>query len=188
MRKNVAPILSDLAFQQNGLLVIAFDESNSSDSAYGGGRIAVAVVGPKVKRGYKGTNFYQHQSLLRMTAESLGLTSFPGAAANASNMGSFFGSRGSSACVINTADHSVTICRPDAGGTYSSPVYVVAEARSSTGVKTTALYLDNVREYSNSGNKVDRYVSMAPGTHRITVQSWDPNNLVFKSSIYITVK
>jgi phosphatidylinositol-3-phosphatase len=184
LKANIARLFSDNSFQQDGLLVVVFDESTSADKAYGGGHIVMVAAGPKVKRGYKATGFYQHEDLLRMLGEAVGLESFPGAGASASNMNSLFGTSGSSSCVLNTADHTVTICTPASGSTYNSPVHVLAQAVSSTGAKTMAIYLDGTRAYSTSGNKVDTYISAAPGTHRLTVQVWDNNSFVFKSTIY----
>ena len=89
LRTHIAPLLASATFQQDGLLVITFDESES-DNAHGGGRIAWVVVSPKAKRGYQSTTFYQHQSTLRLTLEALGITLFPGAAAAAPAMSEFF--------------------------------------------------------------------------------------------------
>ena len=186
LKANIGPLLSRSQFQQDGLLAVVFDESNSSDKAYGGGHVAMVLAGPKVRRGYKLSNFYQHQNLLRMLSEALGLTSFLGAAAGASNLSSVFGSDPS--CVANTTDHSVTICAPTAGATYASPVHVIASATSSTGVKTMAVYLDGVKAHTVSGsNNVDTYVSATRGSHRLTVQAWDAQGVTFKSTIYINV-
>jgi len=89
LKTHIAPLLASAAFQQNGLLIITFDESGS-DNAHGGGRIAWIVVSPKAKRGYRSTTLYQHQSTLRLTLEALGITQFPGAAATAPSMSEFF--------------------------------------------------------------------------------------------------
>jgi hypothetical protein len=92
LKANIDPLINSATFQQDGILVIVFDESTSSDTAHGGGHIAAIVVSPKAKLAFKSTTFYQHQSLLKMVMSALGLTSFPGAAATASNMSEFFGS------------------------------------------------------------------------------------------------
>jgi len=47
------------------------------------------LAGGRVKRGFQSTTQYQHQSLLRLTAEALSVTP-PGAAAGAPGMGEFF--------------------------------------------------------------------------------------------------
>jgi hypothetical protein len=47
-------------------------------------------VGPQIKSGYRSSTFYQHQSTLRLVLSTLGIKSFPGAAAPAPDMGEFF--------------------------------------------------------------------------------------------------
>jgi len=89
LRNNIAPLMASATFQQDGLLIIVFDES-ASDNTNGGGRIAWVVVGPKAKLGYQSTTLYQHQSTLRLILEALGITQFPGAAATAPRMAEFF--------------------------------------------------------------------------------------------------
>ena len=48
------------------------------------------MLGPKVKQGYSSATLYQEENTLRLMAEGLGLSDFPGAAATASNMAEFF--------------------------------------------------------------------------------------------------
>jgi phosphatidylinositol-3-phosphatase len=90
LKNNIAPLIASPTFQQHGLLIIVFDEAATSDTRYGGGHVAMVVVGPTVKPGYKSTTLYQHRSALRLTMQALGLTRFPGAAATAPAMGEFF--------------------------------------------------------------------------------------------------
>ncbi|HEY6107927.1 MAG TPA: alkaline phosphatase family protein [Gemmatimonadales bacterium] len=89
LQTNIAPLLASPSFQADGLLVIVFDEADS-DNTHGGGRIVWTAISPKAKRGFTSATLYQHENTLRLMAEGLGLTSFPGAAANASNMAEFF--------------------------------------------------------------------------------------------------
>jgi len=89
LRTHIAPLLASATFQQDGLLIITFDEAGS-DNTHGGGRIAWVVVSPKAKRGYRSTTLYQHQSTLRLTLEALGITQFPGTARAAPAMSEFF--------------------------------------------------------------------------------------------------
>lgn len=89
LRNNIAPLLASATFQQDGLLIITFDEAGS-DNTNGGGRIVWVVVSPKAKRGYQSTTLYQHQSTLRLTLEALGITAIPGAGATAPGMAEFF--------------------------------------------------------------------------------------------------
>jgi phosphatidylinositol-3-phosphatase len=89
LKKYIAPLLSNGAFQRDGILIIVFDESFSNDTAHGGGHIAAVVIGPKVVSGTKSSILHQHQSLLRTICEAVGLTSFPGKAATANDMSEF---------------------------------------------------------------------------------------------------
>ncbi len=89
LKTNMAPLLANADFQKDGLLIIVFDEAGS-DNTNGGGKVAWVAVGPNVKQGFKSTTVYRHASTLRMIMESLGISSFPGAAASASNMAEFF--------------------------------------------------------------------------------------------------
>jgi len=90
----ISPLTANPAFQTggDGLLIVVFDESVTSDVANGGGHVAVAFWGPIAKSGYTQTSstVYQHQSMLRTVMEVLGLSSPPGAAAAAPDMPEFF--------------------------------------------------------------------------------------------------
>src|SRR6266567_7335941 len=83
LQTNIDPFIKS-TFLQDGLLVITFDEANEIDVANGGGHVAAVVVSPQVKwGGYQAHALYQHQSVLRLMASGLGLTSFPGEADDA---------------------------------------------------------------------------------------------------------
>ena len=86
---NLDPLVRSALFQKDGLLVIVFDESGNDFTA-GGGHIAAILVSPLSKRGYKSTAFYQHQSVLRLSLEGLGVTKLPGQSASAPAMWEFF--------------------------------------------------------------------------------------------------
>ena len=93
LQSNIQPLLQDARFSDDGLLIIVFDEASDSDSSHGGGHIALAVVAPKrvaKPAGYQSVTVYQHESLLRLTLESLGVRELPGASANAPAMWEFF--------------------------------------------------------------------------------------------------
>jgi acid phosphatase len=90
LQTNIAPLLQSSVFQQDGLLIITFDESAGVDSTNGGGRVVWVAVSPKSKPGYQSTTLYQHQSTLRLMLHGLGVTVYPGAAATAPDMSTFF--------------------------------------------------------------------------------------------------
>ena len=90
LQTNIDPLLKNPVFQKDGLLIIVCDESGS-DNTNGGGRIPAIIVSPAFSRvGYQSTTLYQHQSLLRLMLEGLGVKTLPGAASTAPPMWEFF--------------------------------------------------------------------------------------------------
>jgi len=89
LKNNIDPLIKSSMFQQDGLLIILFDESGG-DNTNGGGRVVWVAVSPKSKPAYQSTTLYQHQSTLRLILKGLGVTVFPGAAASAPDMSEFF--------------------------------------------------------------------------------------------------
>ena len=90
LQTNIAPLIASPVFQQDGLLIIVFDESGG-DNTLGGGRVYWTAISPsKSKRGYQSTTTYQHPSTLRLILKGLGVNVFPGAAATAPDMSEFF--------------------------------------------------------------------------------------------------
>jgi len=90
LKMNIDPVIQSPVFQKDGLLIIVFDEADTLDLTAGGGHVAAVIVSPLGKRGYKSIAFYQHQSVLRLTLEGLGVTKLPGDAATAPAMWEFF--------------------------------------------------------------------------------------------------
>jgi acid phosphatase len=88
LQANLRPMLADSNFASHGILIITFDES-ANDNTMGGGRIAVVFVGGLVKSDFQSTTIYQFPSLLRFTLKTLGVTTYPGAAAQAADMDEF---------------------------------------------------------------------------------------------------
>lgn len=90
LQANIDPLIKSSTFQKSGVLIIVFDEGVMTDLSHGGGHVAMVVVGPSAKKAFHSTTTYQHQSTLRLVLSTLGVNSFPGAAAAAPNMGEFF--------------------------------------------------------------------------------------------------
>lgn len=90
LQTNIDPLVKSPAFQSNGVLIIVFDESEITDLAHGGGHVAMVIVGPQVKPGVQSSTLFQHESTLRLALSTLGVSSFPGNAASAPDMGEFF--------------------------------------------------------------------------------------------------
>jgi hypothetical protein len=90
LQQNIAPLISSSAFQKAGLLIIVFDEADTTDSANGGGHVAAFIISPKAKQGYQSTPLYQHQSTLRLILHVLGAPTYPAAANTPPEMGGSF--------------------------------------------------------------------------------------------------
>jgi len=90
LKTNIDPLINSTQFQKDGLLIIVFDEANTLDLTAGGGHVSAVIVSPLAKRAYKSIAFYQHQSVLRLALEGLGVTKLPADAATAPVMWEFF--------------------------------------------------------------------------------------------------
>ena len=90
LQQNLEPLISSSTFQNDGLLIIVFDESETSDSAHGGGHVPALIISPKAKQGFQSVTLYQHQSTLRLILQALGIQAAPGAASDAPEMSEFF--------------------------------------------------------------------------------------------------
>ena len=90
LQQNIGPLIASPTFQRDGLLILTFDESDSSDLQNGGGHIATVVISAHAKKGFQSTTFYQHESTLREVLHALGVAKFPGNAASAPDMDEFF--------------------------------------------------------------------------------------------------
>ena len=107
LQSNIQPLLSNPAFQKDGLLVLWWDEGNAADTNQGGGQIAVTLVGPTIKPGFRSTTFYRHENLLRTIAEGLGL-GFPGASIYVTSMGEFFGANTTPGAIAGHVTNNAT--------------------------------------------------------------------------------
>ncbi|HEX5736740.1 MAG TPA: alkaline phosphatase family protein [Blastocatellia bacterium] len=114
LQANIAPLLASAAFQQGGLLIITFDESDNTDTQHGGGHIATLVISSRARPGFQSTTFYQHQSALRLLYQALGLNNPPAAASTAPDMTEFFDLSTSPTPVVSSVTPNTG---PTAGGT-----------------------------------------------------------------------
>jgi phosphatidylinositol-3-phosphatase len=89
LQTNIDPVIKSSAFQ-DAVMVIVFDEGDITDLANGGGHVPAVIVSSKSKAGYQSTTVYQHQSTMRLSLETLGVTDLPGDAAAAPDMAEFF--------------------------------------------------------------------------------------------------
>lgn len=87
---NIGPLLSSSQFQNNGVLLILFDEANVEDVQHGGGHIPLVAVGPKVKAGFQSMVLYQHENTLRTICDALAVKTCPGSGATVSSESDMF--------------------------------------------------------------------------------------------------
>lgn len=182
LKTNIAPLLASPEFQQDGILIITFDEGPDTDCRPlascpslpengGGGRVATVVIGPKVLRGFKSSVRYQHPNILRTMGEALGLTTFPGTAATSAAMADFFG-----APVTNpppAPPGTVTISAPLAGASSGSPVTVASAAKCANPVQYMKVWIDGVARFTIHAANFSTALSVTAGTHKLTVQAYD---------------
>jgi phosphatidylinositol-3-phosphatase len=148
LQANLAPLLTNPAFQQDGLLILWWDEGNAADGSNGGGQVPVVLVGPTIKQGFVSTTFYRHENVLRTIAEGLGL-GFPGASIYVVSMAEFFGPR-------NTPPGAITGQVTD-----SSTGAAIAGA--------TVSYSGGTATTDSSGNYT--LSNVAPGTYTVTASA-----------------
>ena len=90
LSSNIAPLIGSRVFQQHGLLVIVFDESDTTDLRNGGGRVECVVVDPAGRHPIQSGTMHDHASTLRTMLEEIGVTRFPGASASANDLSDLF--------------------------------------------------------------------------------------------------
>lgn len=91
LQATLQPVIDSPSFKaHHTLLIIAWDESWDNDSQHGGGHIPVLIVSPDAKPGYVSNTFFQHESILRLMCERLGVPNTLGKAQNAPSMQEFF--------------------------------------------------------------------------------------------------
>ena len=83
----------------------------------------------------------------------------------------------------------VSVTSPISGSTDASPVHFAASAQAPASHHITAMriYIDDKSVYTVAGTTLNTNVSIAPGSHRATVQAWDNSGAVYKKSLLLTV-
>jgi len=177
----VPQLLQSPPFQPggDGVLVVTFDEGElAGDNACGGnsdpnncgGHIWQVVIGPQVKRGYQSNTHYKQANQLRMFCDLLALNSCPGDGANAPSMSEFFPA-------------GVNVSSPTQGETTPSPVNVVASGTGASGtVSRLELWIDGQKIGNYPGAAMNATVTVANGTHSLTVVEVDSTGAYFKST------
>jgi PKD repeat protein len=94
----------------------------------------------------------------------------------------------STTCTPGTVNRTITICKPAAGATVSSPVNVVAAATDNRAVQNMAVLVDGVKKYQQGSTKqINTSIAISSGTHTVTVQAKDSIG-TFNQSVSIKVQ
>jgi hypothetical protein len=90
---------------------------------------------------------------------------------------------------IESTNFAVNICSPGQNATVSSPVHVVAAAKSTAPITTMQIYVDNKLVFhSPNTTQITADVPMAKGAHFMVVKAWDSSGRNFSSSRNINVQ
>jgi hypothetical protein len=91
-------------------------------------------------------------------------------------------------CTPGTVNPSVTICAPVNNASVTSPVHVSASTTDSNTVTMLQIYIDGSAVYTTKTKSLETDITLATGTHRLTVQAKDSAGITFKQSISINVQ
>ena len=179
------PILSTPDFQPggSGLIIVTFDEcGGGTNSGCGAATVYTAVIGPQVAPHTVSQTTYKHENTLRTILDSLGVRTYPGAAASAADMSDFFAANGSKP--------EVTVSSPASGEVLSSPVVVQASAVPTSGhtVSGWTVYVDSASKYSTgAATAINPTLKISTGTHTILVRAWDTSGAFGDQTFSLTV-
>src|SRR5579864_8910078 len=170
LSSNLGPILATPDFQPggDGLAIVTFDECGGGTNAGCGASVYTALIGPKVRPHTVSSLPYKHENTLRTILESLGLNTYPGAAATAAGMSDFF--------TTAASKPEVFVSSPAGGASLSSPVAIDASATPTAGHSITGwwVYVDSVASYSAGAvSSINPKIKMSTGTHTVVVRAWD---------------
>ena len=163
LQNNLAGILSQPDFQTGGtgLLIVTFDNGNGDAQ----GQVYTALIGPNVKRGFVSSSYYQHQNALRTILDALGITTYPGGAATATDMSDFFRSAAGSVVVNSPANLS-----------FQGTTVLVNAAASELGSQIDHMEVwDNGTKLANVfSSTVNQTFTLKTGSHKLTAQDIGP--------------
>lgn len=80
-------------------------------------------------------------------------------------------------CGVAAAIPTVTITAPTAGVTLGSPVQITATATSSRAITLMQVYVDGSKKYEVRASSINTNLTLASGSHRLTVQAFDSSGI-----------
>ena len=183
LRTTLTPILSTPDFQPggDGLIFVTFDECAGGTDNGCGSAVYTGIIGPKVVPHTVSNIPYKHENTLRTMLDALQITTYPGAAATASDMSDFF---------ITSSKPVVTISSPADGAFVTSPVTLQSSAVPTAGhaISGWYVYVDNVPVYhAGAVTEINPRLSMTSGTHTLLVRAWDTSGAYGDQTLSLTV-
>lgn len=157
---NLTPLLAQPYFQPggDGLLIVTFDNGNG-DAA---GQVYTALIGPNVVPNSVSIASYRHENTLRTVLDTLGITTYPGAATTAADMSDFFSG-------------AVTITSPEQNAITGAQVLVSAVASEPQARIYQLQAWDNTTgqklgQSAPGSSSISQTFPLAPGLHQIVVE------------------
>jgi hypothetical protein len=184
LSNTLVPILNTSDFQPggHGLLIVTFDECGNGTNSGCGAAVYTALIGPRVKPHTVSNALYKHENTLRTMLDSLGITTYPGAAATAADMSDFF--------VTDTTKPQVVISSPANGATVGSPVVIQASASPTSGHVITGwwVYVDSIGAYNAGASPtIAPSIRLSSGAHTVVVRTWDSSGAFGDQTITLNV-
>ncbi|HKS74471.1 MAG TPA: alkaline phosphatase family protein [Terriglobales bacterium] len=212
LQANIAPLLATAPFQPggDGILIITFDEGATTDcrplascpplpEVGGGGRIYTVIIGPQLKQAYQSPTTVNHNSILRMMMQALGLgsTGYPGGAATAPDLTDIFAGAPAPSPTPTPSPSptpvpgvSVSVSSPTSGSTIPAGqlVQISATATSNRAITAWHAYANSVSVATGgAGNTFSAQVTLAPGAYTLVVRAWDSSGANGSQSIKFSV-
>jgi hypothetical protein len=88
----------------------------------------------------------------------------------------------------SSANIAAKICAPAASASVTSPVLVTASGNSPAGIVRLEVWVDGVKKYQKWNDQLNKRISIASGSHRLTVVAVDMYEGTSKTSVTIDVQ
>jgi hypothetical protein len=88
----------------------------------------------------------------------------------------------------SSANIAARICGPATGSTLASPVLVRGSGNSPAGVQRLEIWVDGVKKYQRWNDQISKRLTLAAGSHRITMVAVDRYKGAGKTSVTVNVQ
>lgn len=88
---------------------------------------------------------------------------------------------------VSSATRTIVMTSPTNNSTVSGSLHVTGNATSAAGVQAMQIYIDGNLTYRVKASTVDTWLTVATGTHRVTLKAWDANGS-WMTGAYVTIQ